>query len=96
MTSQFHPPDKKKYSWLVKMHLGLCEQFHRRYDTIRFTSIDHPQIGGKFAATPGGPTSVFFMVARTSSVLEPVLPIIKYAVAPLEVVLNLPPIRRLD
>ena len=85
MTSQFHPPDKKKYLWLVKMHLGLCEQFHRRCDTTRFTSIDHPQIGGKFTATPGGPTSVFFLVARTSSVLEPVLPIIKYAVAPLEV-----------
>ena len=33
----------------------------------------------------GGLTSVFFMVARTSSVLEPVLPIIKYVVAPLEV-----------
>ncbi len=54
MTSQFHPHNKKKNSWLVKMHLGLRDQFHRRYDTVLSTSIDHPQIGGKFTATPGG------------------------------------------
>jgi hypothetical protein len=48
------------------------------------TSIVHPQIEGKFTATPGGLTN-FFMVARTCSMIELVLPIIKYAVSPLEV-----------
>jgi hypothetical protein len=52
--------------------------------TVRLTSINHPQIGGKFTTTPGELTN-FFMVARTSSMMELVLPIIKYGLAPLEV-----------
>jgi hypothetical protein len=52
--------------------------------TVRLISINHPQIGGKFTATPGELTN-FFLVARTSSMMELVLPIIKYGLAPLEV-----------
>jgi hypothetical protein len=48
------------------------------------TSIDHPQIEGKFTATPGGLTN-FFMVALASSMIELVNVAIKYAMAPLEV-----------
>jgi hypothetical protein len=51
--------------------------------TVHLTSIDHPQIEGKFTVTPGGLTNLF-MVARTSSMMELVLPIIKYGIAPLE------------
>jgi hypothetical protein len=29
-------------------------------DTVRLTSIDHPQIEGKFTATPGGLTNLFY------------------------------------
>ena len=28
--------------------------------TVRLTSIDHPQIGGKFTVTPGGLTNLFY------------------------------------
>jgi hypothetical protein len=28
--------------------------------TVRLTSIDHPQIEGKFTAAPGGLTNVFY------------------------------------
>ena len=52
--------------------------------TVRSTSIDYPQIESKFTATTGGLTN-YFMVARTSSMIELVLPIIKYVVSPLEV-----------
>jgi len=30
------------------------------WTTVRLTSIDHPQIGGKFTATSGGLTRVFY------------------------------------
>ena len=36
---------------------------------VCLTSIPHPQIGGKFTATPGGLTNIF-MVALTSSMVE--------------------------
>ena len=39
--------------------------------TVRLTSIHHPQIEGKFTATPGGLT--VFLVAGTSSVIRVVL-----------------------
>jgi hypothetical protein len=57
---------------------------HRPHVTVRLTSIDHPPMGGKFTATPGGLTNLFYGVARTSSMIELVLLIIKYGLAPLE------------
>ena len=56
--------------------------------TVLFlTSIEYPRIEGKFTATTVGLTN-FFMVARTSSMIELALEIIKLVVAPLEVVLK--------
>ncbi len=51
--------------------------------TVHLTSIYHPQIGGNFAATPGGPTNLF-MVALTNSWSELVNTIIKKVMAALE------------
>jgi hypothetical protein len=50
--------------------------------TVHLISIHNPQIEGKFTKTPGGLTNI---VAKTSLLSELVLPIIKYAIAPLEV-----------
>jgi hypothetical protein len=52
--------------------------------TVRLTSIHHPQIEGKFTATPGGLTTILYG-SRTSLFSELVLPTIKYGMAPLEV-----------
>ena len=38
--------------------------------TVRLTSIDQPQIVGKFTATPGGQFNIFYMIALTSSIIE--------------------------
>jgi hypothetical protein len=38
-----------------EIHVGI-----KIVDTVRLTSIDHPQIEGKFTATPGGLTNVFY------------------------------------
>jgi hypothetical protein len=53
--------------------------------TVRLISIFHPQIEGKFTATPGGLSPVYFMVALTSLWSELVNAIIKKVMAPLEV-----------
>ncbi len=49
--------------------------------TVCLTSIDYPQIEGKFTATTGGLTNLFY----GCSMIELVLPIIKYTMPPLEV-----------
>ena len=68
---------------LITIRTLPCQSVSR--GTVRLTSIHHSQIEGKFTATPGGLTSVFFMVALTGSMIELVNANIKYAVAPLEV-----------
>jgi hypothetical protein len=47
---------------LLSYHItnNILKFFQTVYLTIRLTSIYHPQIGGNFAASPGGPTNHFY------------------------------------
>ncbi len=40
--------------------VGTRKRPKKKNHTVRLTSIDHPQIEGKFTATPGGLTNLFY------------------------------------
>ena len=54
-SARFKIPSSKSCHWNIQIFI--CTH---QLSTVRLTSIDHPPIGGKFTATPGGLTNLFY------------------------------------